>query len=337
MKKLVLFLLMVSLFGALGSTASSYSASKIPEATETVCNETVYNESACNETVCSENACNEIVCSENDCSESACSETACSETEIQCSASSQDTALTTTNYSAQMQAKMVNIKSDSKVYSAYTAAPAEEGNYPAIVLIHSFKGFEPGYQTMINRIAEDGFVVVAPFWQTYSDSPSDAEVEALIRNSIAYLETREDVDSERLGLTGFCAGGRYAMLFLPQIKEFKSGVAWYGFPYTGGSELQPARPASLIDKLDAPMLMIHGTRDQYSNITDIYKYAGKLDSADKYFELKVYQGERHGFMITENGGLSESFVAQDAYEEMITFFDRTLVTFFDRTLGNSTL
>lgn len=249
---------------------------------------------------------------------------ACNETESQALALSRNIGLETANCSAFVQAKMVNITSDCKVYPAYTAAPAAEGNYPAIVLIHSFKGFGPGYQTMVNKMAEDGYVVVAPFWQTYNASPSDAEVEALIRNSTAYLETRDNVDFERIGLTGFCAGGRYTMLFLPQIKEFKSGVAWYGFPYTGGSKLQPDRPASLIDQLDAPMLMIHGTRDQYSNITDIYKYAGELDAADKYFELKVYQGELHGFMIKENGELSESSVAQDAYDEMISFFDRTL-------------
>jgi|GEM_PF-2271630 len=46
---------------------------------------------------------------------------------------------------------------------------------------------------MVNRIAGDGYVVIALFWQTYDTSPSDAEVEALIKNSIAYLETRGDV------------------------------------------------------------------------------------------------------------------------------------------------
>lgn len=284
MNKLVLFLLILSLLSALGSTASSYSDPEAPEAAGTACNET----------------------------------------ESKYLVSSQDTGLETTNRSSPVQAEMVNITSNFKVYPAYTAAPAAEGDYPAIVLIHSFKGFEPGYQTMVDRMAEDGYVVVAPFWQTYSVSPSDKEVEALIRNSTAYLETRDDVDPEKLGLTGFCAGGRYTMLFLPQIKEFESGVAWYGFPYTGGSELQPDRPASLVDQLDAPMLMIHGTRDQFSNVTDIYRYAGELDSADKYFELKVYQGELHGFMITGSGELSQSFVARDAYGEMICFFDRTL-------------
>ena len=228
------------------------------------------------------------------------------------------------NCSPEIQASTVNITSGNKTYSAYVAAPAEKGNHPGIVLIHSFKGFEPGYQAMVDKMAADGYVVIAPFWQTYSNSPSDAEVKALVIESVNYLQKRPDVDSEKLGLTGFCAGGRYTMLFLPQIKEFDSGVAWYGFPYMGGTELQPQKPASLINQLDAPMLMIHGSRDQFSNITDIYKYAGQLDRADKYFELKIYQGKRHGFMITETGELSDSFVAHNAYTEMLGFFNRTL-------------
>ncbi|WP_048161504.1 dienelactone hydrolase family protein [Methanosarcina sp. 1.H.A.2.2] len=217
----------------------------------------------------------------------------------------------------------VNITSEGQTYPAYTAVPAAEGKYPAVVLIHSFNGFEPGYQEIVDRMAADGFVVVAPQWQTYARSPPDSEVEALVRNSVSYLEGRDDVDPEKLGLTGFCAGGRYTMLFLPRIEEFNSGVAWYGFPYSGGTETRPEAPANLTAQLEAPILVIHGTRDQASNVSDIYRYAGELDAADKYFELKVYQGEPHGFMI-EDGELSESFVAQDAYEEMTDFFNRTL-------------
>jgi carboxymethylenebutenolidase len=246
-------------------------------------------------------------------------------TETQLSSSGLTTDVKPLDCAVGVKTSTVNITSENQIYQTYTAAPASKGNYPAVVLIHSFKGFEPGYKEMVDNMAADGYVVVAPFWQTYSGSPSDAEVEALVRNSIAYLEKRKDVDSEKLGLTGFCAGGRYTMLFLPQIKEFKSGVAWYGFPYKDGSELQPEKPASLIDQLEVPMLIMHGTRDQASNISDIYRYAGELDADDRYFELKVYQGEPHGFMITKKGELSHSFVAQDAYKEMINFFNRTLM------------
>lgn len=229
----------------------------------------------------------------------------------------------TSGNAGQIQTQTTNITSEGQEYPAYTAAPVTGENYSAVVLIHSFNGLEPGYEDMVDIMAADGFVVIAPEWQTYSRSPPDTEVEALVRSSISYLEGRDDVNPEKLGLTGFCAGGRYTMLFLPRIEEFKSGVAWYGFPYSGGTEAQPDEPASVIDQLEDPILIIHGTRDEASNVSDIYRYAGELDASDKYFELKVYQGEPHGFML-EEGELSESFVAQDAYKEMIDFFDRTL-------------
>jgi carboxymethylenebutenolidase len=112
------------------------------------------------------------------------------------------------------------------------------------------------------------------------------------------------------------------MLFLPQMADFRSGVAWYGFPYSGGFANQ-SKPADYIGQLKTPMLMIHGTHDEYSPISDIYRYATELNASGKYFELKVYQGKPHGFMI-DNGQLSESFEAKDAFREMVNFFDRTL-------------
>jgi carboxymethylenebutenolidase len=216
----------------------------------------------------------------------------------------------------------VNIESGGQTYPAYIAVPGGGGTYPAVVLIHSFNGLEPGYREMVDRFAGEGYVVIAPEWQTYEQAPDDNVTEALIRDTIAYLETRPDVNSSSLGLTGFCAGGRYTMLFLPRIEEFRSAVAWYGFPYSGG-QANGTAPADLIDQIADPMLIIHGTADQASPVADIYRYATALDTAGKYFELKVYQGEPHGFMV-QNGQFSQSFVARDAYREMVTFFNRTL-------------
>ena len=212
----------------------------------------------------------------------------------------------------------VEVMSDGQAYLSYLAAPDEGGPYPGIVLIHSFNGLEAGYRTMTDEFAAEGFVVLAVGWQTFERSPSDATMSQLVLDSVDFLSTREDVDAERLGLTGFCAGGRYTMLFLPQVDAFNAGVAWYGFPYNG----EPA-PADLIDDLDAPLLVIHGTDDNPSPIADIYRYATSLDEAGKYFELKVYFGEPHGFMLS-GGQLRTDEVAQDAFEEMVTFFKRKL-------------
>jgi carboxymethylenebutenolidase len=173
----------------------------------------------------------------------------------------------------------------------------------------------------VDKFASDGFAVIAPEWQTFNKNPSDEIVDQLIKDSVSYLKSMKNVDADNLGLTGFCAGGRYTMLFLPQM-EFKSGVAFYGFPYSGGFQNE-SKPADLIAQLKVPMLIIHGTHDQASKIADIYRYATDLNASEKYFELKVYQGQPHGFMV-QNGTLSQSFPAKDAFWQMTTFFNRTL-------------
>jgi carboxymethylenebutenolidase len=223
---------------------------------------------------------------------------------------------------SQIRSTNVEIISENQAYPAYLAQPTEAGKKPAIVLIHSFNGFEPGYKNITENLAKEGYIVLSPEWQTFNKTPADEVIETLLKDSVSYLKTKPDVDVNRLGLTGFCAGGRYTMLFLPQMADFRSGVAWYGFPYSGGFANQ-SKPADYIGQLKTPMLMIHGTHDEYSPISDIYRYATELNASGKYFELKVYQGKPHGFMI-DNGQLSESFEAKDAFREMVNFFDRTL-------------
>jgi carboxymethylenebutenolidase len=213
----------------------------------------------------------------------------------------------------------IDITSDGQDYASYIAYPTDGGGpYPGIVLIHSFNGLEEGYRTMTDRFAAQGFVVLAVGWQTFGQRPADDVVKLLVEDSAAYLSTRPDVDPERLGLTGFCAGGRYTMLLLPQIKAFNAGVAWYGFPYNG----DPA-PASFIDDLDAPMLIIHGTADTASPIADIERYAGELEAAGKAHELIIYEGEPHGFMLA-GGQLRTDENPTDAFNNMIRYFKETL-------------
>lgn len=213
----------------------------------------------------------------------------------------------------------IDIVSDEQAYESYLAYPEEEGIYPGIVLIHSFNGMEQGYRDMVDVFAAEGFVVLAVGWQTFERSPSDALVEQLLLDSIDYLSARDDVDPERLGLTGFCAGGRYTMLFMPQVEAFAAGVAWYGFPNNG----DPVTASDLVGDLESPMLIIHGTDDRPSPIADIYAYATALGEADADFELKVYANEPHGFMLVD-GQLNTDDVATDAFNEMVDYFTRKL-------------
>lgn len=215
-------------------------------------------------------------------------------------------------------AQDIEVMSGGQAYSSYLAAPAADGPYPGIVLIHSFNGLEPGYRTLTDRFAAQGFVVLTVGWQTLEREPADDTVAQLVQDSVGFLRARGDVDGERLGLTGFCAGGRYTMLLLPQLEAFGAGVAWYGFPTAG----EPS-PTDLVGDLDAPLLIVHGSADEPSPVADIYAYATALDEAAKPFELKVYQGEPHGFML-QDGELREDATAQDAFGEMVGYFRRQL-------------
>ncbi len=220
----------------------------------------------------------------------------------------------------EIQSGDIDVTSADKAYKSYLAAPTTEGPHPAIVLVHSFRGLEAGYRTMVDQLAARGFVTLAVGWQTFEQSPSDDVVEQLINDSVALLSTREDVDKARIGLTGFCAGGRYTMLFLPQIDTFKAGVAWYGFPDNPGSS---QAPKTLIADLKTPMLIIHGTEDTASPIAGIYDYATALQAAKASYEMKIYADEPHGFMI-QNGELRQDDVGKDAFNEMAEYFDRKL-------------
>ncbi len=213
----------------------------------------------------------------------------------------------------------VEVTSDGQAYASYLAYPEEEGVYPGIVLIHSFNGLQQGYRDMTDAFAAEGFVVLAIGWQTLERAPSDTLMQQLMLDSIDYLTARDDVDPERLGLTGFCAGGRYTMLFMPQVDAFAAGVAWYGFPNNG----DPVTAMDLVDELESPMLIIHSTDDIPSPVAGIYEYATALGEADADFELKIYANEPHGFMLID-GELRTNDIATDAFNEMVDYFNRKL-------------
>lgn len=211
------------------------------------------------------------------------------------------------------------MSSGGRAHKSYLAAPASATRKPAVILLHSFRGLEQGYRDLVDEMAAAGYVTLALSWQTFEQEPSDGAVKTLVEDGLKYLSARLDVNINAVGLTGFCTGGRYTMLLLPQMKGFKAGVAWYGFPDQDGTAAKLQAPTALINQLTAPMLIIHGTKDQPSPIASIYAYAGKLDAANKTFKLSVYQGEPHGFLLRESR-IADTFASRDARRDTLNYF-----------------
>ena len=119
-----------------------------------------------------------------------------------------------------MPGSITTIIAGGKSYPAYVAAPITAGKHPGLVHLHSFNGLKPGYKDLCNHIAGDEYLVITPEWQTFNQQAGDPEMEQVVRSSIAALQSRSEVDSTKLGLMGFYAGGRYTMLFLPPDERF---------------------------------------------------------------------------------------------------------------------
>lgn len=120
-------------------------------------------------------------------------------------------AVLLSGFGVAQSAERVEVTSQSQSYPAYLTVPEGEGQKPAVVLLHSIRGQQPGYERVADKLAADGFVVLALEWQTYAQEPPLEVMDALLRDSLAFLEERGDVDPERVGLTGFCIGGYYTM------------------------------------------------------------------------------------------------------------------------------
>lgn len=232
-------------------------------------------------------------------------------------------SLTLAQTALAQSAPNIDITSAGKVYKSYLAVPPGTGKKPAVILIHSYNGMEQGYRDLADEMARAGYVTLVVGWQTFEKEPSDAVVKALVEDGLKSLATRPDVNIAKVGLTGFCAGGRYTMLLLPQMPEFKAGVAWYGFPEQGGTAAKPKAPQDFIGQLNRPLMIIHGTKDQASPINTIYSYAQKLDAANKPFKLAVYQGEPHSFLLKDSK-IADTFASRDARKAMLNYFGDTL-------------
>lgn len=103
---------------------------------------------------------------------------------------------------SQVKSESVNISSGNMTFPAYLAVPVAEGKWPGVVMIHSFNGLEPGYMTLADRFASEGYVVIAPQWQNFNRTPSDMTVVRLIEDCSAFLKEsgcrRRDVGFDRL-------------------------------------------------------------------------------------------------------------------------------------------
>jgi carboxymethylenebutenolidase len=207
----------------------------------------------------------------------------------------------------------VKIPVPDGVMAAYQASPSGvEGAVPVILVVQEIFGLHEYIRDVCRRLAKLGYFALAPdlfarqgdvsqmkdHQEIISKIVSRVPDEQVLSDLDAAAEYAADTgkaDVARLGLTGFCWGGRIAWLYAAHNDSLRAAVAWYGRLAHPPSALQPQSPVDLAPRLRCPVLGLYGELDQSIPPEQVERMRQAIHGAAKNVSLVVYPGAGHAF------------------------------------------
>lgn len=206
----------------------------------------------------------------------------------------------------------VKIPTQDGEIPAYRAMPAEGGPFPTILVVQEIFGVHEHIKDVCRRLAKLGYFALAPelyarqgdvskltnIQQIVSEVVSkvpDAQVMSDLDAAVAYAKGTGKADTGRLGITGFCWGGRITWLYSAHNPGVKAGVAWYGRLVGDGSALMPKHPVDVAAELKAPVLGLYGGADQGIPVATIDRMKEACRAAAKTCDFVVFPDAPHAF------------------------------------------
>jgi carboxymethylenebutenolidase len=227
-----------------------------------------------------------------------------------------------------------SIKVDGEDMKLYVSVPDGEGPFPAVVVIQHQGGVDQFVEDMTQRIASAGYVGVAP--ELYhrdgpdcqDDGPTrrarlqDVNVIKDVNATVDFLKGHRGVDGERLGIVGFCMGGRVAYLMAAANPSFKAAAAYYGgnimVPWGEGQS-----PFERTTQIHCPLIGLFGEQDTNPSPADMRKLDAELTRLGKAHEFHSYPGANHAFM-NKHGNRYHAEADRDSWPRVLAFFERNL-------------
>lgn len=228
----------------------------------------------------------------------------------------------------------------SPTLKGYVTHPPGTGRFPGIVVLMEAFGITLHIKGVCERLANAGFSAVAPdifhgdvF--AYTDMEKigpkiqglrDDQIMNEITESLHWLTTRSNVDPNRLGVIGFCMGGRLAFLANCRLAhQLKVAVSYYGggIAPAGADRFGRTPPIGELGTMQAPMLLGYGADDQGIEPAEHARIAAALSAAKKRYTLAVYPGAGHGFLCEERASYAPQ-VADTAWKEILAFLAANL-------------
>ena len=197
---------------------------------------------------------------------------------------------------------------------AYYARPTRGSKLPVVLVVQEIFGVHEHIRDVCRRFAQRGAIAVAPELFARQGDPSKvADIQALMRDVVskvpdaqvmgdldaceAWART-EGADAARLGITGFCWGGRITWLYAAHNPAVKAGVAWYGRLVGNVSATEPRHPVDLAGDLKAPVLGLYGAADTGIPLDTVERMKAALAAgspAARASEFQIYPDAPHAF------------------------------------------
>jgi carboxymethylenebutenolidase len=236
--------------------------------------------------------------------------------------------------SAGLEAGEVRVPTKDGEMSAYRARPAGKDRLPTVLVVQEIFGVHEHIKDVARRLAKAGYLAIAPeLYERQGDVSRLADIDA-IRPIVARVpdaQVMADLDAAahwaaahggdpaRLGVTGFCWGGRMVWLYAAHNPALKAGVAWYGKVEGPATGLQPKFPVDVAASLKAPVLGLYGGADPGIPNEGVERMRAALAAAGGGSDIHVYPGMPHGFHADYRPSYRRE-AAEDGWRRMLAWF-----------------
>ena len=236
-----------------------------------------------------------------------------------------------------------SIPSQGENMPAYHARPKNaDGPLPIVIVVQEIFGVHEHIRDLCRRLAQEGYLAIAPelyFRQgdpnEYHDIPTlfkelvskvpDAQVLADLDAAVAWAAAHGG-NTDKLGATGFCWGGRQTWLYAVHNPKVKAGVAWYGRLVGDSTALTPKHPLDVAAQLKAPVLGLYGAADTGIPLDTVEKMKAALadagakgNAAANASQFVVYPDAPHAFHADYRASFRKE-AAEDGWKRALAWF-----------------
>lgn len=226
-------------------------------------------------------------------------------------------------------AQPVQFPGPASTLFAYLARPKGNGPFATVMISHENAGTGPHYEDVTRRFAKAGYAALVLDLlsrQGGSDKVDQAgraaaqgstpisEYAADFEAAFKYLQDQPFVRKDRIGMTGFCAGGGMTWRVATRIADLKAAVPFYG---------APPPPLEDVPNIRAAVLAIYGEQDANVN-RSIPDVEGAMKQHNKTYEKIIYPGAQHAFFNDTRADRYHAEASRDAWLKALGWFDKYL-------------